>query len=139
MTRYNIEETALYDKYVRWCGRTGSRGPSYPIPFFYHMHNRQGERLFYVDQTKNRRSPALGTGRDAVETVVLGDSLDSVGVGGWLIMKCLTEFRRIEHIGVFVLIEHLVQFPNRRIKPSREPEHRSSENTVPWLRSELAC
>ena len=32
MTRYNIEETAVYDKYVRWCGRTGSRGPSYPIP-----------------------------------------------------------------------------------------------------------
>jgi hypothetical protein len=31
MTRYNIEETAVYDKYVRWCGRTGSRGPSYPI------------------------------------------------------------------------------------------------------------
>jgi len=31
MTRYNIEETAVYDKYVRWCGRTGPRGPSYPI------------------------------------------------------------------------------------------------------------
>jgi len=25
-------ETAVYDKYVRWCGRTGPRGPSYPIP-----------------------------------------------------------------------------------------------------------
>ena len=32
MIRYNIEETAVYDKYVRWCGRTGPRGPSYPIP-----------------------------------------------------------------------------------------------------------
>src|ERR1035441_7106805 len=32
MTRYNIRETAVYDKYVRWCGRTGSQGPSYPIP-----------------------------------------------------------------------------------------------------------
>src|SRR5581483_10646374 len=31
MTRYAINETAVYDKYVRWCGRTGSRGPSYPI------------------------------------------------------------------------------------------------------------
>ena len=31
MMRYDIEETAVYDKYVRWCGRTGSRGPSYPI------------------------------------------------------------------------------------------------------------
>jgi hypothetical protein len=31
MRRYNIEETAVYDKYVRWCGRTGPRGPSYPI------------------------------------------------------------------------------------------------------------
>jgi len=29
--RYNIEETAVYGKYVRWCGRTGPRGPSYPI------------------------------------------------------------------------------------------------------------
>ena len=27
MIRYNIEETAVYDKYVRWCGRTGPRGP----------------------------------------------------------------------------------------------------------------
>jgi hypothetical protein len=26
-----IEETAVYDKYVRWCGRKGPRGPSYPI------------------------------------------------------------------------------------------------------------
>jgi hypothetical protein len=41
MTRYNIEETAVYDKYVRWCGRTGPRGPSYPILFFLYMHNRQ--------------------------------------------------------------------------------------------------
>ena len=32
MIRYNIEETAVYDKYVRWCGRTGPRGPSYPNP-----------------------------------------------------------------------------------------------------------
>jgi superfamily II DNA/RNA helicase len=32
MMRYDIEETAVYDKYVRWCGRTGPRGPSYPIP-----------------------------------------------------------------------------------------------------------
>jgi hypothetical protein len=31
MMRYDIEETAVYDKYVRWCGRTGPRGPSYPI------------------------------------------------------------------------------------------------------------
>src|SRR5207245_11358400 len=31
ITRDNIEETAVYDKYVRWCGRTGPRGPSYPI------------------------------------------------------------------------------------------------------------
>ena len=23
MMRYDIEETAVYDKYVRWCGRTG--------------------------------------------------------------------------------------------------------------------
>ena len=30
----HFEETAVYGKYVRWCGRTGSRGPSYPIPFF---------------------------------------------------------------------------------------------------------
>lgn len=29
--RYDIEETAVYDKYVRWCGRTGPQGPSYPI------------------------------------------------------------------------------------------------------------
>jgi len=27
-----LPETAVYDKYVRWCGRTGPRGPSYPIP-----------------------------------------------------------------------------------------------------------
>ena len=32
MMRYDIEETAVYDKYVRWCGRTGPQGPSYPIP-----------------------------------------------------------------------------------------------------------
>ena len=32
MIRYNIEETAVYDKYVRWCGRTGPLGPSYPNP-----------------------------------------------------------------------------------------------------------
>ena len=31
MRRYTIEETAVYAKYVRWCGRTGPRGPSYPI------------------------------------------------------------------------------------------------------------
>jgi hypothetical protein len=31
MMCYAIEETAVYAKYVRWCGRTGSRGPSYPI------------------------------------------------------------------------------------------------------------
>jgi hypothetical protein len=31
MMRYDIEETAVYAKYVRWCGRTGSRGPSSPI------------------------------------------------------------------------------------------------------------
>jgi len=30
MMRYNLEETAVYGKYVRWCG-TGPRGPSYPI------------------------------------------------------------------------------------------------------------
>jgi hypothetical protein len=29
--RYDIEETAVYGKYVRWCGRTGPRGPSYPM------------------------------------------------------------------------------------------------------------
>jgi hypothetical protein len=29
--RYDIEETAVYAKYVRWCGRTASRGLSYPI------------------------------------------------------------------------------------------------------------
>jgi hypothetical protein len=34
MMRYDIEETAVYDKYVRWCGRTGPRGPSYPIQPF---------------------------------------------------------------------------------------------------------
>jgi hypothetical protein len=28
---HHSEETAVYDKYVRWYGRTGSRGPSYPI------------------------------------------------------------------------------------------------------------
>jgi hypothetical protein len=28
-------ETAAYDKYVRWCGRTGPRGPSYPILAFF--------------------------------------------------------------------------------------------------------
>ena len=31
--RYDIEETAVYDKYVRWCGRTGPQGPSYPIQY----------------------------------------------------------------------------------------------------------
>jgi hypothetical protein len=31
MTCYDINETAVYGKYVRWCGRTGLRGPSYPI------------------------------------------------------------------------------------------------------------
>src|SRR5207245_2950734 len=28
---HHSEETAVYGKYVRWCGRTGPRGPSYPI------------------------------------------------------------------------------------------------------------
>src|SRR5947208_15990701 len=28
---HHPEETAVYIKYVRWCGRTGPRGPSYPI------------------------------------------------------------------------------------------------------------
>jgi len=31
MMRCDTEETAVYGKYVRWCGRTGPRGPSYPI------------------------------------------------------------------------------------------------------------
>jgi hypothetical protein len=31
MICYDINETAVYAKYVRWCGRTGLRGPSYPI------------------------------------------------------------------------------------------------------------
>jgi hypothetical protein len=33
MTAYTLNETAVYAKYVRWCGRTGPRGPSYPIDF----------------------------------------------------------------------------------------------------------
>jgi hypothetical protein len=48
MTRYNIEETAVYDKYVRWCGRTGSRGPSYPILFSITCTMDRRERLSYV-------------------------------------------------------------------------------------------
>ena len=31
MMRYNMEEIAVYDKYVRWCRRTGPRGRSYSI------------------------------------------------------------------------------------------------------------
>ena len=46
MMRYDIEETAVYDKYVRWCGRTGPRGPSYPIPdFFTDPYARGSETL----------------------------------------------------------------------------------------------
>jgi hypothetical protein len=32
MTRYAIKRNRRIRKYVRWCGGTGPRGPSYPIP-----------------------------------------------------------------------------------------------------------
>ena len=40
--RYDIEETAVYDKYVRWCGRTGPQGPSYPIHSIWERRGQNG-------------------------------------------------------------------------------------------------
>ena len=41
-------ETAVYDKYVRWCGRTGPRGPSYPIPVSRASGQASGPRFSVV-------------------------------------------------------------------------------------------
>jgi hypothetical protein len=48
------------------------------------------------------------------------------------------EFCRIEKVVEFVLIEHLVQFPDSGIEPSRDPDHGTSENAVLRWHSELA-
>jgi hypothetical protein len=52
MMRYDIEETAVYDKYVRWCGRTGPRGPSYPILWF--------ANSFTLEPCRSQLFPATG-------------------------------------------------------------------------------
>ena len=53
MTRYTINETAVYDKYVRWCGRTGLRGPSYPIGLlFEHPASLEGQLQRKLHQTR---------------------------------------------------------------------------------------
>ena len=54
MMRYDIEETAVYDKYVRWCGRTGPRGPSYPIPVR-PLTKRAGESVCLTPTLARRR------------------------------------------------------------------------------------
>src|SRR4030081_3288796 len=70
-------------------------------------------------------------------SVGLGCSADAFGVRSRLEAECLREFRRIEDVVEFVLVEHLVQFTDSRIKPSREPEHGPREDSILRLRAEL--
>jgi hypothetical protein len=70
-------------------------------------------------------------------SVGLGCSADAFGVRSRLEAECLREFRRIEDVVEFVLVEHLVQFTDSRIKPSRQPEHGPREDSILRLRAEL--
>ena len=59
-----------------------------------------------------------------------GGLMDAFRIRGWLKVEGFREFRRIEDVVGFVLIEHLVQFPNSLIKPTCGPDHRPGEDSV---------
>jgi hypothetical protein len=63
--------------------------------------------------------------------------VNTLGIRSRLKTERLREFARIEDIVGFVLVEHLVQFSDGSVGPSRHPYHRPGEHPVLRLRSEL--
>src|SRR5579859_4093741 len=69
----------------------------------------------------------------------LGGLADACGVGSRLIMERFGELRGIEYVVKLALVEHLVRFPHGPIEPSRQLEHRPSQDAVLRCRPELLC
>src|SRR5438105_4583226 len=76
-------------------------------------------------------------GADALLRVRLSCYVYAFGVRRRLKMERLGEFRRIEDVVEFVLVEHLVQFTYCLVEPSSHPEHRPGEDTVLRFSPEL--